>query len=92
MISPWHNPLPLEEYTTDPVVVYFYNGRWVPITHYSLKQAIALYQKAKEQGYRLFIFPSHVHPIEFEAPKQLGEERAYFQERRLSQEHSIKGA
>lgn len=62
MISPWHNPLPLGEYTSQNVVVYFYNGRWVPITFYSLIEAITLCRKAESLGYELFVFPENLKP------------------------------
>lgn len=66
MNSPWQNPLPSEEYITHRVVIYFYTGRWVPIMFYPLAAAIDVYQKAKNQGQELYIFPANSLPNEFE--------------------------
>lgn len=65
MISPWRNPLPLQEYTTQRVVVYFYDGRWVPITVHSFMDAIQLHRQAQRNGHELYIFPNHVSPDGF---------------------------
>lgn len=68
MISPWQTPLPLEEYATSRVVVYFYNSRlclWVPIMYFHLIEAIALYQKGAIYGMEYFIFPTDLNPQVF---------------------------
>lgn len=65
MISPWQNPLPLSEYTTNRVVVYLYTGRWIPIMRYSFTEAIALYRDAVAQGGKIFIFPGDLDPNDF---------------------------
>lgn len=65
MISPWQNPLPLSEYTMNRVVVYFYSGRWIPIMHYSLKDAIELYRNTVAQGGDIVIFPPDLDPNGF---------------------------
>lgn len=66
MISPWQNPLPTPEYTTRQVVVYFYNGRWIPIMFFSLAAAIQLQRQALPSGHELFIFPVNLNPDTFE--------------------------
>jgi hypothetical protein len=55
--TPWQTPLPLEEYITNRVVIYYYRGRWIPIKFCRLGKAIELYRKAKLQGKELLIFP-----------------------------------
>lgn len=67
MISPWQNSLPLSEYTTQQVVVYFYSDRWVPIMFFSLVAAIQLHQKAQQAGSELFIFLVNLNPDAFES-------------------------
>ena len=62
MISPWRSPLPLSEYTTEEVVVYFYSGRWIPIMFCRLAEAIALHRRALLAGRELFVFPPEVDP------------------------------
>lgn len=57
MDSPWQNPLPTAEHTTNQVVVYFYSEYWIPITCFCLSEAIALYSKALVRGKRIFVFP-----------------------------------
>lgn len=74
MVSPWRNPLPLEEYATNRVVVYFYNGRWIPIMFYNLADAIALARKASQEGKEILVFPSDLNPYHFWA--NLAEENA----------------
>jgi hypothetical protein len=54
---PWQNSLPLDEYTTIKVVVYYYSGRWIPLKYCRLIKAIELYRKAKLEGREIFIFP-----------------------------------
>lgn len=63
MHFPWQNPLPLDEYATTKVVVYFYSGQWIPIMFHQLVDAIALHRKAKKQGKEIYIFPPDVNPI-----------------------------
>lgn len=58
MDSPWQNPLPIDDYTTRQVVVYFHSDCWIPITCFGLSEAIALYRKALLRGRGLFVFPS----------------------------------
>jgi len=64
MVSPWRCPLPLQEYTTSQVVVYFYSGRWIPIMFYSLVEAIALHRQALLESQEIFVFPPNVNPYE----------------------------
>jgi len=66
MLSPWRSPLPLSEYTTSQVVVYFYSGRWVPITFFSLPEAIALHHRAMLEGREVFVFPPEVNPCDLQ--------------------------
>lgn len=66
MISPWRCPLPLEEYTTNKVVIYFYSGRWIPITFYSFVEAIELHRRAVLEGREVFVFPSDLNPCDLE--------------------------
>lgn len=65
VISLWRNSLPLEEYATSEVVIYFYNGGWIPIIFSSLKEAIELYYRVKAKGNEVFIFPPHLKPWDF---------------------------
>ncbi len=62
MVSPWSNPLPLEEYTAAKVVICAYQGKWIPITFSSLAEAIRLYQNALLHGAEIFIFPPDLAP------------------------------
>lgn len=62
MVSPWNNPLPLEDYTAAKVVICTYQDRWVPITFSSLTEAIKLYQKALLYGEEIFVFPPDLTP------------------------------
>lgn len=61
-ISPWRNPIPRAEHTKNPVVVYFYSDRWIPLTCFSLAEAIALYRKALFLGKQILVYPAHVDP------------------------------
>ncbi len=65
VISPWQTPLPCTEYTTHKVVVYYYNGRWIPIMFYKLSDAIALHRKARQEGKEIYIFPAGMNPNDF---------------------------
>ena len=65
MPLPWQNPLPLDEYITSRVVLYYYSGRWVPIKFCHLIKAIELYRKAKLEGREIFIFPPDFKPDDF---------------------------
>ena len=47
LTSPWKSPLPLAEYNHHSVVVYFYSEIWIPISCFSLAEAITLYKKAR---------------------------------------------
>jgi len=60
MVSPWSIPMPLEDYTKSLVVVYFYSDRWIPITGFSLVEAIRLYNKALRLGKEILVFPPDV--------------------------------
>ena len=60
--SPWSNPIPQGESTKSPVVVYFFSDRWIPITLFSLAEAIALYRKAVVLGKELLIYPPGLDP------------------------------
>lgn len=65
MLAPWQNPLPLEEYITLRVVIYYSRGRWVPIKLCRLEKAIELCRKAKQQGQEIIIFPPDCDPNNF---------------------------
>ncbi|HEY9596368.1 MAG TPA: hypothetical protein V6D33_01700 [Cyanophyceae cyanobacterium] len=58
MMSSCYNPLPLEEHTAAPVLIYAYEGGWVPIRFSSLGEAINLYHNALLHGVEIFVFPS----------------------------------
>lgn len=62
MNSPWQVPLPQEEYTTSRVVVYFYNGGWIPITFYPLVDAIRLHSIGISSGMDIVVFPPEIDP------------------------------
>lgn len=62
MNSPWQVPLPQEEYTTSRVVVYFYNGGWIPITFYPLVDAIRLHLRGMSSGMDIVVFPPEIDP------------------------------
>ncbi len=52
--------MPLNECDTHPVVVYFYSDKWIPITGFSLGEAIALYRKALFLGKEILVYPSNL--------------------------------
>ncbi len=58
MGSLWQLPLPAEEDTALPVVVYFYSDLWIPITCFCLSEAIALYRKALLKGKEILVYPA----------------------------------
>jgi hypothetical protein len=60
IVSPWRNPLPLEDHTKSPVVTYFYSENWIPMTCFSLTEAIALYRKALFLGKEILVYPADV--------------------------------
>ncbi len=60
IVSPWSNPIPLKEYAKHPVVVYFYSDKWIPITCFSLAEAIALYRKALSLGKEILVYPPNL--------------------------------
>jgi hypothetical protein len=62
MVSAWSNPLPLEEYAAAKVVIYTYEGRWIPIMHSCLAEAIRSYHNAVLHGAEIFVFPSELAP------------------------------
>ncbi|MBL1173574.1 MAG: hypothetical protein FWK01_00445 [Pantanalinema sp. GBBB05] len=66
MVSPWCNPLPMEQYVAHRVVIYFYSGRWIPIQFCDLGDAIILYHRLWAAGHQLFVFPPHLNPALFE--------------------------
>jgi len=57
VISRWSIPIPIAEYSNSPVVVYFYSERWIPISCFSLAEAIALYRKALSLGKKILVYP-----------------------------------
>lgn len=57
MVSPWKNPLPLEENAAAKVVICTYRDRWIPITFFRLTEAIRFYDKALLYGEEIFVFP-----------------------------------
>ena len=64
--SYWYTPLPLKEYATSRVTVYYYSdSRWVPIKYCSLGKAISLYQQAKLVGKEILLFPTDLDPNNF---------------------------
>lgn len=68
MVSQWQTPIPLDEYTMNRVVVYFYSdNQWVPIKYCYLSKAISLYYQALLSSAReLIIFPPDLDPNKFE--------------------------
>jgi hypothetical protein len=62
VVSPWKNPLPLEQYTAAKVVVYAYDDRWIPIMYSCLADAIKLYEKGSLCGAEIFVFPPDLAP------------------------------
>jgi hypothetical protein len=60
--SLWQVPLPLSEYTTSRVVVYFYAGSWIPIAFYPLAEAIKLHRKGLSSGMDIAVFPPDLDP------------------------------
>jgi hypothetical protein len=62
-LSAWRNPLPLGDYTTSPVIVYFYSDRWIPMTCFSLAEAITLYRKALSLGKEILVYPPALDPF-----------------------------
>ncbi len=65
MISPLCIPLPLEDYASHRVEVYFYSGRWIPLKSYTLVDAIALHWTVKRLGKEIYIFPPDTDPNRF---------------------------
>jgi hypothetical protein len=62
LISPWRNLLPSPENKQASVVVYFYSEIWIPISCFSLAEAIALYKKARILGKEILIYPPDLCP------------------------------
>ncbi|MGB5962696.1 MAG: hypothetical protein WBG73_18805 [Coleofasciculaceae cyanobacterium] len=60
--SPWKSPLPVGEHKQCSVVVYFHSEIWIPISCFSLAEAIALYKKARLLGKELLIYPADLCP------------------------------
>ncbi len=44
------------------VVVYFFNGGWIPIAFYPLIDAINLYRKGLSSGMDIAVFPTELEP------------------------------
>ncbi len=68
MVSPWQSPLPVEEYTTSRVVVYFYSGGlglWIPTMFFPLAEALALHRKGLLSGAEFCVFPPDLDPCYF---------------------------
>lgn len=67
MISPWQTPLPLEKYSSERVVLFFYKDeQWVPIKYCYLLKAVELYKKTRTlSGKELFVFPPDINPNMF---------------------------
>ena len=62
MVSPWRNPIPLEENAAAKVVICTYRDRWIPITFFRLTDAIRFYDKALLYGEEIFVFPPDLAP------------------------------
>lgn len=62
LMSAWKMPLPLEEYSHNSVVVYFYSEIWIPITCFSLAEALELYKKALILGKKILLYPPCADP------------------------------
>lgn len=62
VISPWSNPLPVEEYVAAKVIICTYQDRWIPITFSDLAEAVRLYYKALLYGEEIFVFPPESAP------------------------------
>lgn len=62
LTSPWRSPLPLADNKQTSVVVYFYSEVWIPISCFSLAEAIALYKKARVLGKEILIYPADLCP------------------------------
>lgn len=66
MVSPWRIPLPLAEYTSLRVVVYYLsNNKWVPIKYCTLTKAIKLSHEARHLNQGIFLFPVDLDPNQF---------------------------
>lgn len=65
MFSPWQIPLPLKEYATTRIVVYFYINRWIPIKYCFLEKAIELYYKTLLSEGEVLLFPPDLDPNTF---------------------------
>lgn len=61
-MSSWTVPLPREEYSHSSVVVYFYSEIWIPITCFSLAEALELYRKALVLGKQILLYPPCADP------------------------------
>lgn len=67
VFSPWKIPLPLEEYTSLRVVVYYLsNNKWVPIKYCTLKKAIKLSYEGRQLNQELFLFTVDLNPNDFD--------------------------
>lgn len=66
MFSPWRIPLPLTEYSSFRVVIYyFWNNQWVPIKYCTLSKAIQLAYEGQSLNQELFLFPVDLNPNNF---------------------------
>ena len=66
MVSSWSNPLPLAEHAAAQVVIYTYEGKWIPIMHSCLAEALKFYNQALLHGAEIFVFPPHLIPRSFQ--------------------------
>jgi hypothetical protein len=53
-----HVSLPIGENTTSQVLIYFYDGKWVPTIYCPLADAIELHRRAALAGREFFVFPA----------------------------------
>ena len=59
-VSPWKNPVPLNEYAKNPVIVYYHSDRWIPIAGFSLAEALTLHRKALSLGKEILVYPPNL--------------------------------
>lgn len=69
MVSPWQMPLPIGEFATTPVIVYFYSeqytNKWVPLKYCHLEKAILLHKNTLLSGQEVLLFPPDLDPNSF---------------------------
>ncbi len=71
MVSSWSNPLPIAEQGATQVVIYTYEGRWIPIMYSCLAEALKFYNQALLHGAEIFVFPPHLLPRSTQSPDYL---------------------